>query len=408
MLRHPQSGDLTQVEAAHTPAPSVSSAQLTVLIGVQLGHVFSLSLPVVTLGRTDEADIRLRHSSVSRAHARIHKTDAGYELEDLGSSNGTLVNGRPLRGRCTLRSGDRIRVGPRVLLQFAIVDRFDERLRELEKLEAASQLSTAVNHDLNNLLSVLTCGLSYLVTRDPNETLGAPDILECLQDMQLAAQKAGELTHRLNTLVRQPDKSVSERVDLSALCDEVARMLKRIVPETIRVESRIEPSLCVEGNRAWLHQLLMNPCVNSRDAMDDVGTLRIEARAARPADVADHTELEAVPYVLVTIADTGRGIPAQLMERVFQPFFTTKGAGKGTGLGLATVARVAKEHGGAVYLTSEVGVGTTLRIFLPKSLQMPSESLIPSVVDGEPTSVHNAVSGAHPRRSEYSRPVAPS
>jgi signal transduction histidine kinase len=343
-----------------------TSAQLTVLAGADVGQLFSLTESSVTLGRGAEAGIRLPFKSVSRAHACIHQVEGNrYELEDLGSSNGTLLNDQPVVGRRALRSGDRIRLGPRILLQFATVDRFDVQLREIARLETVSQLSAAVNHDLNNLLSVLTCSVAYLAGLDPKTTLGTPDVAECLQDMQLAAMKAGELTQRLSTLVRQPDTTVIERVQLSELCDEVVRMLKRTLSDRVRVETKIDPELWIDGNRAWIHQLLMNPCVNARDAITGSGVLRVQARRAESSEVAQHPELEPAPYVLVSIDDTGQGIPRELISRVFEPFFTTKGAGKGTGLGLATVARVAKEHGGAVYLSSEVGVGTSVRIFLP-------------------------------------------
>ena len=411
MERRPQSGELTQFEMApQAPAaPSVppSNGQLTVLVGPQVGHVFSLNNSVITLGRATDVDIRLPYTAVSRAHARIHILEGGrFDLEDLESSNGTFIDGQRLLGRRTLRTGDRIRLGTRLLLQFAVVDHFDRRVREVEKLEAVSELSTAVNHDLNNLLSVLTCGISYLATLDSTRTLGSVDVVECLQDMQLAAKKAGELTHRLSSLVQRPDKSVNERVDLSELCDEVVRMLKRIVPAGIQLEPRIERNLNVDGNRAWLHQLLMNPCVNARDAMGNGGTLRIEARTALPAEVALHPELETMAYVMIAITDTGHGIPAEIISRVFQPYYTTKGAGRGTGLGLATVARVAREHGGTVYLSSKPGEGTTLQIFLPKISVTMAQTIAPKAEKLETPDPTDAVSSIHARLAEYRKKVA--
>jgi signal transduction histidine kinase len=356
-------------------ARSRVSAQLTVLAGADVGQVFQLTQPMVTIGRGDDAGIRLPFKSVSRHHARISRLEGNrYELEDLGSSNGTLLNDQPVLGRRQLRVGDRIGLGPRVLLQFATVDHLDVQLREVARLETVGQLSAAVNHDLNNLLSVLTCSVSYLASLEASTTVGTPDVVECLRDMQLAATKAGELTQKLSTLVRQPEKAVTERVHLSELCDEVVRMLKRTLSGDIRLEANIEPELWIDGNPAWIHQLLMNPCVNARDALTDTGLIRVKARRAHPNEVAQHPELEPGPYVLIAIADTGHGIPAELIPRVFEPSFTTKGAGKGTGLGLATVARVAKEHGGAVYLASERGVGTTVRILLPASARRSSSS----------------------------------
>jgi signal transduction histidine kinase len=115
--------------------------------------------------------------------------------------------------------------------------------------------------------------------------------------------------------------------------------------------------------------------------MGATGTLRVQARRALSSEIAQHPELEPVPHVLISIADTGHGIPAELVSRVFEPSFTTKGAGKGTGLGLATVQRVAKEHGGGVYLTSEHGVGTTVRILLPASARRPNAATRQGVGD---------------------------
>lgn len=392
-VHRPPSGDLTQFELPAARAPSgrnasSGTAQLTVLVGPQVGQIFTLVNPMTSLGRATDVDIRLPYTAVSRTHARIHLMEGGrVDLEDLRSSNGTFINGQRLFGRRTLRSGDRVRLGTRLMLQFAVVDHFDRRVRELEKLEVASQLSTAVNHDLNNLMSVLTCGIAYLATLDPARPIGSVEVVECLQDMQLAAKKAGELTHRLHTLVHQPEQRVHEDVDLSELCDEVARMAKRLLPAGVELESHVERGLTTQGNRAWLHQLLMNPCVNSRDAMGETGSLKIEARTASIAELAEHPELVADSYVLIAITDTGRGIAPEILPHVFQPYYTTKGAGRGTGLGLATVARVAREHGGSVHIASKLGTGTRLTIFLPKSTA-PATRVAPSLP--QPAAQHSA------------------
>jgi signal transduction histidine kinase len=380
------SNDVTQLETPAAASRNRISAQLTVLAGADVGEVFQLNQPVVTLGRGTDAGIRLSFKSVSRAHACIHQLEGNrHEIEDLGSSNGTLLNDQPVVGRRPLRSGDRIRLGPRVLLQFATIDHFDLQLQELARLETVSQLSAAVNHDLNNLLSVLTCSVAYLASLDPSTTVGTPDVAACLQDMQLAALNAGELTQRLSTLVRQPDASINERVHLSELCEEVARMLKRTLSDRVGLEVQIEPDLWISGNRAWIHQLLMNPCVNARDAIAGAGVIRMQARRAEASEVAQHSELEPGPHVLISIEDTGQGIPEELLTRVFEPFFTTKGAGKGTGLGLATVARVAKEQGGVIDLSSELGVGTRLRILLPANARRAVSGVRPSVRPKSPT-----------------------
>ncbi len=371
-------GEATQIEEESSEfTEGACTAQLTLLAGPQIGRVVPLTRTALTLGRAQEVDVRISHTSVSKRHARISRVaDGGYELEDLGSSNGTRINGQVLRGRRRLRSGDRIQLGPRVLLQFSLIDQLDRRMQEIEGLEAVGRLSAAVHNDLATLLSVFNCGLTQLSGLDPNICLGAPDVLECLDDMRLAATRASELTQRLGTLVRRPDVAVHERVDLSALCDEVVRMMRRLVPDSVRIEADVEPGLWIDGNRAWIHQLLMNPCTNARDAMPNGGVLRFEARLARENELPSQPSRMAAPQLLISISDTGVGIPADIMPRVFQPFFTTKREGTASGLGLATVARVASEHGGSVRLSSQPGIGTCLRLLLPQSTYRQGDSAL--------------------------------
>lgn len=364
--------------ADRNPAPSARKGTLTVLTGNNMGTLHVLTAARSVVGRGDTTELCLADAGISRTHACIHQTPGGYEIEDLGSSNGTRIDGEMLRGRRRLRSGDRIQVGPRVLLQFSLIDHLDRRVRELESLEAAGRLSAAVNHDLANLLSVFTCGLGHLSAFDPSTSLGTADVVECLDDMRLAASRASELTQNLSALVRRPDLAICERVELSQLCDELIRMMRRLLPEGITFEANIEPALWIVGNRAWIHQLLMNPCINAREAMPDGGVIRFEARLALEADVAGRGNA-GVAQVLVSVSDTGVGISDDVMPRVFEPFFTTKRAGTASGLGLTTVARVANEHGGSVQVTSRPGRGTTVSILLPRGTYGQSDSLQPMV-----------------------------
>lgn len=377
--------DVTLVDEHEPPAPTRGqpAAQLTVLGGMQLGRVFPLSEPTTTIGRDFGLRVTIRHASVSREHARIRALPGGdYEIEDLGSRNGTRVDGERLRGRRLLRSGDRIQVGPRVLLQFLVVDQLERRLQEAERLEAIGRLSAAVNHDFNNLLTVVACGVSHLSTLDPDTPLAAQEVRECLEEIESATHAAADLTSRLALFVASKESTAHEPVDISALCREVGRLTRRIVPGSIRVECAIEPGLLVDGCRAQIHQLLMNPCINARDAMPQGGVLRIRAKPATYVDVAELPELEVGRYVLISISDTGVGIPESIRSQVFAPFFTTKGAGAGTGLGLATVARVARQHGGGVSIASDLGSGTTLRILLPASAREQDTATRYDTLDG--------------------------
>jgi two-component system, cell cycle sensor histidine kinase and response regulator CckA len=222
---------------------------------------------------------------------------------------------------------------------------------------------------------VMTCGLSYMEDLDADTPLSASDVRECLADMRVAATTAADLTARLGVLIRRGEHALHERVSVSELCHEVIVLLTRIFPKSIVVESAIEPNLVVDGCRAWLHQLLMNPCINARDALAEGGVLRIEARTATAHEVAAHRELGAGPHLLLEISDSGAGMAPEVVAQAFDPLFTTKGAGSGTGLGLATVARVAREHGGAVVLQSTLGKGSSVRILLPLNS---ADDLVPS------------------------------
>ncbi len=359
---------VTQIEDGPSAPPGIRGvgAQLTILSGVHIGRVFHLQQSEITLGRGSEATIRLKYSSVSRLHATIRALPGGdYEIEDLRSRNGTRVSGHSIHGRCLLRSGDRIELGVRVLVQFSIAGKHARQLQEAEKLQTIGLLAASVNHDFNNVLTVMACAVSYMEALDGQTTLSAPEVQECFEDLRVATKTAAELTARLGVMIHRGEHALHERVNVSEICREVSVLLSRILPKTILIESAFEPNLVVDGSRAWIHQLLMNPCVNARDAMPRGGVLRIEARRAVEHELLGNRELASGPHLVITVSDTGAGMAPEVAAQAFDPLFTTKPSGSGTGLGLATVARVAREHGGTAAIESVLGKGTTVRILLP-------------------------------------------
>jgi signal transduction histidine kinase len=157
------------------------------------------------------------------------------------------------------------------------------------------------------------------------------------------------------------------RVGLGTLIAEIAKLAGDTFPKAIEIQSKVAPDLLpVNGNSTQLHQVLLNLCINARDAMPNGGRLVIEASSITLDETSLRSRSHAPgKYVLLTVSDTGHGIPADVLAKIFEPFFTTKEMGKGTGLGLSTVVGIVKTHGGFVEVTSEVGQGTLFRVFLP-------------------------------------------
>jgi len=269
----------------------------------------------------------------------------------------------------------------RGLITHFIASKFDvTRRRDLEmqliqsqKMEAVGRLAGGVAHDFNNMLNVIT-GYSELALRKI-----APEAPERrhLEEILKAADRAAGLTRQLLAFSR---KQVLRPLvlNLNAVASEVQKMLTRVIGEDIALVTELEPSLGnVLADRGQIEQVLMNLAVNARDAMPDGGTLTLRT-SNKDVDEIESRRLPALkagPYVLVTVTDTGTGIPEEIRTRVFEPFFTTKEAGKGTGLGLATVYGIVKQSDGFVYVDSEVGAGTTFTVYLPRVERKESRSV---------------------------------
>jgi PAS domain S-box-containing protein len=239
----------------------------------------------------------------------------------------------------------------------------EAQFRQAQKMEAVGQLAGGVAHDFNNLLTVI---MSYadLVLHDlhPGDTSHA-DLLQVVA----AAESAAALTKQLLAFSR---KQVLEPtiVDVNALVQLMNKMLGRLLGGRIKLVTVLDPNLrAVRADRGQLEQVLMNLAVNARDAMPKGGRLIIET-AEVELDGSDVTEVvnPVGSYVTLTVRDTGVGMDSATLERLFEPFFTTKEPGKGTGLGLATVYGIVQQSGGFVRVKSELGIGTTFTVYLPR------------------------------------------
>jgi len=335
--------------------------RFTVVEGPAVGREFKVE-GVATIGRAPDATVMVDDPGVSRLHARIRRRDSEhFEIEDLSSKNGTFLNGiRVVHAVASL--GDKIRVGPRVVLSLSIVDLVEEELVQRQRLETVGRLGAGIAHDLNNVLAALHAGTSFFEGLPPSTSLGDPRVRECLHDLRLATSQGVELTRGLLRFVRGK-RSLREPVDLAELVSEVARILRHTIDQRIQIETRLEAGASVHANHSELQQVLLNLCLNARDAMPDGGKLRIgTGLVAAPADLGfDRTRQVA----LLEVNDTGTGIDADTESRMFEPFFSTKGDGAGFGIGLSVVSDLVKLHGGRITLVTKPGRGSSFRLFFP-------------------------------------------
>jgi PAS domain S-box-containing protein len=238
------------------------------------------------------------------------------------------------------------------------------QLRQALKMEAVGQLAGGIAHDFNNLLSVV---LSY--SDLALEDLKAEDPVRAdIEEIRRAAARAADLTRQLLMFSRQ--QVVEPKVlDLNDVLAGVDKMLRRLVGEDIELTFVPGASLGhVRADRGSIEQVIMNLIVNARDAMPVGGKLTMETgNMALDEEYAEtHVGVKAGAYVMLSVTDTGTGMDKATLARIFEPFFTTKEQGKGTGLGLSTVFGIAQQSGGSVWVYSELGIGTTFRLYLPR------------------------------------------
>lgn len=248
----------------------------------------------------------------------------------------------------------------------------EEQLRQAQKMEALGSLTGGVAHDFNNVLQVINGNLQMLSAELANHPLAQRRIATAADAVQRGAKLAA---HLLAFARRQPLSPTVVRP--RQLLEGMDEMIHRALGETVKIDTRVPDDLwnvLIDHNQ--MENALLNLAINSRDAMRGEGTLTIAARnAVLDGDVSGNTEPRPGEYVVFSVSDTGVGMPAEVLEHAFEPFYTTKPEGHGTGLGLSMVFGFVKQSGGYIKIHSVVGQGTTVELFFPRSLQAPGVEL---------------------------------
>jgi len=242
----------------------------------------------------------------------------------------------------------------------------EAQLRQAQKLETIGQLAGGIAHDFNNILAVILANSELLASALPPDRA---DLIANLHKVQDAARGGASMVKGLLGFSRRADLSFTT-LDLREVVADLSQMMRPILPDNVEMRIVAPPEPCpVWADSGALQQILLNLVTNARDAMAQGGTLTIEvARAPTRGSYPEAVPwVDAEAYYCVAVNDTGAGMDAATVERIFEPFFTTKAPGTGTGLGMAMVYGLTKQHGGFVHVYSEVGVGTAVKVYVPRS-----------------------------------------
>ena len=263
--------------------------------------------------------------------------------------------------------------------------RLEGQLRQAQKMEAIGQLTGGIAHDFNNILTTIISTAELL----GDEVAGTPRLAELVQCIDEAGERGAQLTHRLLAIARKQPLEV-RTLDLNDIVGRMVAVLQRTLGEDIAVKTAPAAGLwSTLADSSQLEDTILNLAVNARDAMPQGGQLVIETANAHLDGeyVAQNVDVAAGDYVALIVTDSGTGMPPHVIERAFEPFFTTKSAGEGTGLGLSMVYGFAKQMGGHVKIYSELGHGTSIRLYLPRVAGMATmvepQAAAPHVGGGE-------------------------
>lgn len=326
----------------------------------------------------------LRQSELELSRKKLSELVSDVDQDKLQSMFSRVMSGQHAGVNAELRfkgaddkfvhgltsiSGVRDRFGQIEQLIVQVVDlttrhRAEEHLRKAQKMEAVGQLTGGIAHDFNNLLTVIIGNLQLVEKALGDNEKAAKRAREAID----AATKGSELTRQLLAFARRQPLAPQE-IEVNELIENMGSMLSRSIGGSIELKvDLMDGAPVIKADPTQLESSILNLAINARDAMDKNGRLTIETSAAYldEAYASEHEEVIPGHYILIAVSDTGKGIPAHVLEKIFQPFFTTKEVGRGTGLGLSMVFGFIKQSGGHVRVYSEEGHGTSFKLYLPR------------------------------------------
>lgn len=243
--------------------------------------------------------------------------------------------------------------------------KLEAQFRQAQKMEAIGSLAGGIAHDFNNILSAIIGYTELSLLKTPEDS----PISNYLEEVSRAAERARRLVSQILTFSRGVEHTYSP-LEIRPLIREALNLLRATLPSTIEFKQDLDPDCgVILGDPTQIHQVIMNLCTNAYQAMEEhagVLTVKLDVKQIDARLAAAEPDLQEGKYVRLTVTDTGCGIPPDLIERIFDPFFSTKPVGEGSGLGLATVHGIVRNHGGGIKVYSEVGSGTTFHVFFPR------------------------------------------